>query len=443
MSAVLLVGSRSGLSMEAATRYLSIGHGMPLAFITEANSQVVFREPGTLSKLWVRVNSNDHTSLAYRVRINGSDGNLTCSYGSSETGIKKDDTNSDAVAAGDTLSLSAVASGGTAAAHVVWVLVFTPTTDSPTLYTNQANFDVSTSSVTEFIGFAGRSSLGSVEADHRFRALVAGRLKYLRLRGTNNGANTVTFRSRVNGVNGNLVVAIAGGGSHGEDTTNEDTIAAGDDIGLSVTTGAGMVASSFPLLHCTFIPDSGFQYVSMMDQAFLSPSTTYYFSAGGSLDSFATEAECSLEARFAQRLSKLAIYVSTNGNSSSSTFRLRINGANSTQVITIGAGVTGFLQDATHTDDVAAGDLIDYQLVTGAGGSDITLTYAVMLSEEVAGDETIWQMDDLPIPALPDLLAVVDDVAGTPTTKKATLANIISALALSNVVIQVLSLIHI
>ena len=36
-------------------------------------------------------------------------------------------------------------------------------------------------------------------------------------------------------------------------------------------------------------------------------------------------------------------------------------------------------------------------------------------------DKKITELDDLPIPASADLFAMVDDVAGTATTKKATL----------------------
>jgi hypothetical protein len=54
-------------------------------------------------------------------------------------------------------------------------------------------------------------------------------------------------------------------------------------------------------------------------------------------------------------------------------------------------------------------------------------------------DQKITALTDLPVPALADLVAIVDDVAGTPITKKATLENLIAALALGNVVVQILS----
>jgi hypothetical protein len=53
-------------------------------------------------------------------------------------------------------------------------------------------------------------------------------------------------------------------------------------------------------------------------------------------------------------------------------------------------------------------------------------------------DQKITQLTALTTPATDDLLAIVDDVAGTPITKKITLANLLS-LFVSNVVVQTLT----
>jgi hypothetical protein len=354
--------------------------GMPRAFITEANSTIVFRESGVLSKLYTRVISNDHTTLTFRTRIAGADGNLTVSYGASETGVKTDDVNTDTITAGQSVALRYTQTGGaTNAVLTISAFVFTPTSGRPTFYTNQANGTVSNSSVTEFIGFAGRSGSNASEADRRFRALTSGRLKYLTINGTNNGANTMTWRSRVNGVFGNLLVSIASAGSNGEDASNEDTIAAGDEIGLAVTTGAGMVSSGFPLIAAAFIPNSGFQYVASSN-AIVAAGATQFFPVGGDLTGSTTESNFQVRAAFAQRLSKLSLYVTANTLSSDSTFVLRKNGATAIS-LTIGAGVTGFLQNAVDLVDVAPADLINYRLVTGGTGTDIELSYAAMLAD--------------------------------------------------------------
>jgi hypothetical protein len=55
-------------------------------------------------------------------------------------------------------------------------------------------------------------------------------------------------------------------------------------------------------------------------------------------------------------------------------------------------------------------------------------------------DLPIWQLSELTSPALVDLLLAVDSPGGSPATKKLALSDFLSALALSNVVVQVKAL---
>lgn len=71
----------------------------------------------------------------------------------------------------------------------------------------------------------------------------------------------------------------------------------------------------------------------------------------------------------------LSLYVKTNA-SSTITAKSRINGADGSQVISVGAGLTGWFQDSTHSDVVSSGDLVDVQ-ITSSG----SVTFAGVLSE--------------------------------------------------------------
>lgn len=99
-------------------------------------------------------------------------------------------------------------------------------------------------------------------------------------------------------------------------------------------------------------------------------STTFYLLAGSgpSLINSATESERAVIVRMIFTASRMYVNVTAN-NRGASTLRMRVNGANGNEVVAITASTTGAFEDAINTDVFASGDLFNYQLVTGAGGS--------------------------------------------------------------------------
>lgn len=91
--------------------------------------------------------------------------------------------------------------------------------------------------------------------------------------------------------------------------------------------------------------------------------------AGANPTLSSTEANRQIKFRQAGTISKGWIHVGTSSTSSSSTVRTRKNGANGNITITIGAGLTGDFEDATHTDTIAAGDNMNWQTVSGGTGT--------------------------------------------------------------------------
>ena len=380
------IASRNNLSLNAATRYICVCMGTSNAFLTESLHTLRFQEAGTLSDLNVRIISNDHTSVVFTSRINTANGNLTVSYGASETGEKQDSTHTDTVAVGDTVALQVVASGGTAAVCTLVGFVFTSTSNRVVHYANSTSITVNFSSETRFTQMCGRVVFGTVEADRRFRALTPGTLKTLLIRGTNNGANPMTFGTRIfrNGssFNGNLSVTIAAAASDGEDNTNTDVIKQGDEVCIYCTTGAGMVSSTFTELALEFLSSDGFQYVTSVSEGTFAAGLTNYMPIGGDLFGSTTELEQQSRANLALQYKRMSCYVQSNTLTASSTVRFRKNGSDGNQVITIPAGQTGFFQDSTNEDTALASDEVNYQLVTGGTGTDITLEYIASLANE-------------------------------------------------------------
>lgn len=101
---------------------------------------------------------------------------------------------------------------------------------------------------------------------------------------------------------------------------------------------------------------------------------TRYLPAGLSQAGVATGAEAATALYYpAGTISFLSVYVSSNAMSASSTFRIRKNTANGNSIVTIGAGVTGLFTDTSNTDTTSAGDVIAYQIITGADAGTVAM----------------------------------------------------------------------
>lgn len=105
------------------------------------------------------------------------------------------------------------------------------------------------------------------------------------------------------------------------------------------------------------------------------PSVTSYYSAGSNttISQNATEANRQPIRRTPGSASKMYISVTAN-DVGTSTLRLRKNSANGSQVVSIPASTTGKFQDAANFDTFLNGDLIGYQIITGAGGTNLTFS---------------------------------------------------------------------
>lgn len=72
-----------------------------------------------------------------------------------------------------------------------------------------------------------------------------------------------------------------------------------------------------------------------------------------------------------------------------------------------------------------------------SGGDFSDFALSMYATYTVAEAKPIWLLDALTTPALVDLLVAVDDPSGTPITKKLALSDLLTTLAISNVVVQV------
>lgn len=375
MSKTLLVCGNSidGASVGAnLTRYACIANSALIFNATEANKQITYRQGGVLSNLYVRVITNSVTaSTTVRTRVNGANGSQSVSIGSSATGEFEDTTNTDTVAAGDKINASMVTGAtGTSIELALISVIFDATSNTVSIHaTNEGNV-LDVDSTTYFIALSGNGSkiTTSPEANTQMNFASGGTLQKLFAYVSANARTTNTvFKSRINGADGNMSVTY-GSGITGilEDTSNTDTVTAGDLLNLKATTSTGASqALTYQVLKVEFTTTDGSFVMGAARGNISFGNNTYYIPIGfhpqAQGTSGGTESTQSTDANVAFTASNLWYYVSSTAGGNA-TLTLRKNqGATSLSVL---SATTGEFEDATNTVSLLATDEINYRMVS-------------------------------------------------------------------------------
>lgn len=113
---------------------------------------------------------------------------------------------------------------------------------------------------------------------------------------------------------------------------------------------------------------------------------------GASLGSNTTEANRQVRHRIAGTFSKFYATILTNDRGAS-TFRVRINSVNGNEVLAIPASTTGEFEDVVNTDAIVSGDGVNYQTITGAGGTTFTFNVMRIIFRPTTGTTTVFAND--------------------------------------------------
>lgn len=357
---------------------------------TENQAKIPRRIAGTVSLLTCTIKSNSAGNTAnYRTRVNNANGNCLVAVSVGSTGIFQDATNSDTLASGDTfdINLNEAAAGGSTFSTVTNVsYLFSASSDSAIKYINAGEGTISHNNNTTYWSITGGqndSQAGTTESNAQTKMQTGGTLKNLYTYIPSNSRTvTDTIRTRINGANGNCSVSITSGATGAfEDTSNTDTVASGDTINYAYVWGANGNFTSVNFIACDFsTTDSSSMLISQFTGALTVNAnlTRYYGVMGDGGDSYSTESDVKTYALVASTLSKLAINVTANTVSATSTCRLRVNGANGNSAASITASTTGYYIDNSNSDTVAAGDSINYSVTTGATGTSMSFRYIAM-----------------------------------------------------------------
>jgi hypothetical protein len=380
------------------TRFLSVS-GNFAANATEVNIELPIRDAGVFNNLYVYVSANTcsvDSVIDLRVNQASPGGTLTVTFGADETGIKEDTANSVTVAATDEINYRIVipTEAGTNTITIkVMGMEFTPTAsgDCVSLLSSiPVSGAFATASVTYFTVPNGQRAFELTEANYKYRIRGTFTASDFYAYVTSNTRTTDTiFGTRKNGANGSQSVTyIASETGAKQDTTNTDSLAAGDDYNYHITTSTGTGTISVLNLSSSLISAAN-QFVLLCGRdvgAAVNFNATAYFGCAGDLLAHATENFYKIYPRFTFTAKELGVYVSANTiTTDPSVITVRDNGVNSPITVSYAAAETGLKTDTSNTAEITSvTDEIAYQLVTPNTSGTITLRWIGMMGDTSA-----------------------------------------------------------
>lgn len=383
-------GESGGLSISAgATRYMTFLTNAAVNVNTSDTGYVrTIKFSGVVTNLIFKISSNvSGNDSTITLRKNSADATNTLSINSG-SGTFEDVTHSDYYLVGDTIGVKLV--GGTGSGSMLVEAMGALFNSDSALYTISNNSVTSGTfagaSTTYYFQTNGLAGTAPTTEGAGIKTKVRNSCirKNLSVYISTARATNSTYRSRVNGANGNLTVTITGGvtGLY-EDTTNSDVLVSGDLINNAVTTGTGSDNLIQTLCSTSFISTDN----TLQPTVYLPTSTTWasgltrYFCIAGRDRSNATESNGNLKAGVALTLSKYQVYLSANSiNTGNIVFTIRKNSADGNGSITIAAGAAaGWYEDTSNSDTFLASDDVGWKMVTGGSSGTITLDQASML----------------------------------------------------------------
>lgn len=353
---------------------------------TELNAKML-SAGGTYSMMSIFVSANGGNTATLTSRVNGANGNQTISIGSGATGWFQDTTHSDTVVDGDLVNMKLVTGSGITYKGCA-TMMFSVAGSGATTYLGQGvemmGTNFTTGNQNNYLGGIATIFPSPVVAA-QITTRAAGTYSKLSVLGNTNGQVPHT-RLLKNTVAGNLDIA-EGAGSSGvlqTDTTHTDTVSSGDTISLlTSTTGT----SRWAQISVRFVSsDSKFEIVRAAGPSNVGSGTHFLpiFGADVAVQE-TTEANANAKAPTVASITKLRLMVGSNALSGGSqVFTLRKNGADGNNTVTVPVTTTGLFEDTTHTDAIAAGDLVCVKCVGSNSSGSSQFTMALLVDQAAA-----------------------------------------------------------
>ena len=245
------------------------------------------------------------------------------------------------------------------------------------------------------LGCGGPLEEDTVEANRDTRWRAVGTLSMLTIYvSATTGVNGHTLRVRKNAGNGNQVVSIASGATgFMQDAVNTDSVAAGNDLDYFIDRGG---ASGFTYTHIStlFTASSGTTARYCCYDG-TTTSSDQYFQVGARSTGTATEANAQHRFRANGTFRNGAADIQTNSRDGTTTYRVRVNGSNTSIAVSVTAATTGLFEDITNSAAVVNGDLVGW-LGSLSGTSGLIVHKFLLLDFENIEDETmlLWSFSN-------------------------------------------------
>lgn len=375
MAKVILQSINTASSISAG-RFLPLGGNVAMVQNSSGTvSENLFRSPGTFTELYINILTNDRAATTVRTRKNGANGGLSVSVTGSTTGVFRDTSGSDTVSAGDLFCWHIVpGAGGTTFTFGAALVIFDATTNTSTRVTGHEGGTVATGN---FMPIAGSANDTATESNIQTLFPGAGTAKNGGIQvSTNTRDGNVTYRTRLNSATDGNITVTSTTTTTGffEDTTNSDTISAGDTYYWKVTLGGTTGDNTVRNMDVDFeTTDSTFPMINMTatTNADVSANTTRYFPIAGRMMNSATESDVHSAPNLAFTWSKISVLITSNTVTATSTLKSRVNGADGNQSATITASTTGRYSDSSNSDTIASGDALSFVITAGATGTTL------------------------------------------------------------------------
>ena len=381
------------------TRFTNLGSRIVNTNIAETNFQATIRKAGTFSNLYCYVTANTTlVNSTVTLRKSVADTALLVTYGSGETGIKEN--TSDTVSFANTdeadheITVANDVSGATSITLAVIGVQFVSDTsgESASFYIQSSNAGFNTDSVTNYSMAFGLTDFSTTEAQCQFevRGSFTSANFSVNIGGNARTTNT-TFKTRKNTADGAASVTYTSGETgQKEDTSNTDSLALGDEFGNAIvtSTGGGTItprganstvygtSNEFQIYACR--PQNGVTQASAVTN--YNPVYGWYATNG-------TEANSQYYSRFSFTAKQLVSYIRANSLNGTTNIYLRDNGGDSSLTVAYTTGQTGVKNDTTNSATITAvTDEIDYKITTAGSSGTIAVTYIGILGETAAAN---------------------------------------------------------
>lgn len=397
-------GYNAGIGVvDNGTRFMSVGNSWfgVTTNSTEARVEVPLRDAGDVKNFYTYVPTNTASvSSTITVRQSAADTTLLVTYTSDQTGLKQD-SDSVAYAATDEIDFEVTVPTevGTNTITISQMAVqFTPTTSSDCvslLNCGGALVTISSASTNYYLPpSGGNANVASTENNNKYRirgTFVAQDLSsYV---SSNSRTTNTVFRTRKNGANGSQSVTYTSTQTGlKEDSSNTDSLSAGDDYCYQIATSTGTQNLVFTRVSSTLVNTSN-QFIMLSGYATNvnhGSNITNYIPCGGHPAGGTTEANSQTLPAFTFTAKEMGMYVPSNSSGGTTVVVLRVSAADSSLTFSYTTGQTGLKEDTTNTATITGGtDEINFKVVTPVDAGSIFYTWIGLMGETTTATTTI------------------------------------------------------